>query len=125
MAGILDGIRVIDLSQGLAGALASLLMAEQGADVIKVEPPGGDPTREIEAGFFIWNRSKRSVTLDLNLAADRDRLRKLLEGADVMVESFTIAQSQRFQIDYADLKASLPHLIHCKISGYGMDHRDK
>jgi crotonobetainyl-CoA:carnitine CoA-transferase CaiB-like acyl-CoA transferase len=122
MPGILDGIRVIDLSQGIAGALASLLLAEQGADVIKVEPPGGDPTREIEPGFFIWNRSKRGVTLDLNLAADRDRLRTLLERSDVMIESFTIAQSQRFQIDYANLKAAYPHLVHCKISGYGMDH---
>src|SRR5260370_40057907 len=112
MPGILDGIRVIDLSQGIAGALASWLHAEQGADVIKIEPPGGDPLREIEPGFFIWNRSKRCVTLDLNLAADRDRLLKLLERADVMIESFTIAQSQRFQIDYANLKAAYPHLIH-------------
>ncbi|HZY59592.1 MAG TPA: CoA transferase, partial [Candidatus Binataceae bacterium] len=110
------------LSQGIAGALATLLLAEQGADVIKVEPAGGDPARETEPGFFIWNRSKRGVTLDLNLAADRDRLRSLLERSDVMIESFTIAQSQRFQIDYAALKPAYPHLIHCKISGYGMDH---
>ena len=122
MAGILEGIRIVDLSQGLAGALVTLLFAEQGADVIKVEPPGGDPTREIEAGFFIWNRSKRGVTLDLGSAADRARLRQLLERADVLVESFTAAESSRYELDYNQLKSPFPHLIHCKISGYGMDH---
>jgi crotonobetainyl-CoA:carnitine CoA-transferase CaiB-like acyl-CoA transferase len=121
MPGILDGIRVIDLSQGIAGALVSLLMAEQGADVIKVEPPGGDPLREIEAGFFIWNRSKRSITLDLNAAADRQTLRKLLAHTDVLIESLAAEDAERFELEYANLKAPFPHLIHCKISGYGVD----
>ncbi len=122
MAAILDGIGVIDLSQGLAGALVSLLLAEQGADVIKVEPPGGDPTREIEPGFFIWNRSKRGITLDLGRAADRARLHQLLTRADVIVESYTSAESARFELDHDKLKSTFPHLIHCKISSYGMDH---
>ncbi len=122
MAGILDGIRIIDASQGLAGALVTLLMAEQGADIIKVEPPGGDPIRQIEPGFFVWYRSKRSITLDLEQAADRGRLRKLLQRADVLLESVAPADSSRLELDEAALTAQLPHLIHCKLSAYGLDH---
>ncbi len=91
---IFDGIRLIDLSQGIAGALTSLLLAEQGADVIKVEPPGGDPTRQTEAGFFIWNRSKRSVTLDLgDGGCSAQRCDRLLESADVLLDSCSPSQS--------------------------------
>jgi crotonobetainyl-CoA:carnitine CoA-transferase CaiB-like acyl-CoA transferase len=122
MAGILDGIRIIDASQGLAGALVTLLLAEQGADVIKVEPPGGDPIRQIEPGFFVWYRSKRSVTLDLDSAADRARMRPMLEHADVLVESFAPTDTSRPELGPEALRASLPRLIHCKISAYGMDH---
>src|SRR5437899_4414579 len=88
MSGILEGVRVLDLSRGIAGSLTTLLLAEQGADVIKVEPPGGDPFREVYAGYFIWNRSKRSVTLDLQEPRDRDALLRLLETADVLLESY-------------------------------------
>ncbi|HEY2107072.1 MAG TPA: CoA transferase, partial [Candidatus Binataceae bacterium] len=122
MPGILDGIRIIDASQGLAGALVTLLLAEQGADVIKVEPPGGDAIRQIEPGFFVWYRSKRSVTLDLDAAAGRARLRKLLERSDVLLESFGPADSARLELDHGALRAPFPHLVHCRISGYGMDH---
>jgi crotonobetainyl-CoA:carnitine CoA-transferase CaiB-like acyl-CoA transferase len=122
MAGILEGIRIIDASQGLAGALVTLLLAEQGADVIKVEPPGGDPMRQIEPGFFVWYRSKRSITLDLADSGGRNRLRQLLERADVLVESVAPADSARLELDHAALRAPFPHLIHCKISAYGVDH---
>jgi crotonobetainyl-CoA:carnitine CoA-transferase CaiB-like acyl-CoA transferase len=122
MPGILEGIRIVDASQGLAGALVTLLLAEQGADVIKVEPPGGDPMRQIEPGYFVWYRSKRGVTLDLNTVADRARLHQILERSDVLLESFAPAHSARLGVDCADLKARFPRLIHCKISGYGMDH---
>ncbi len=122
MAGILEGIRIIDASQGLAGALVTLLLAEQGADVIKVEPPGGDPMRQIEPGFFVWYRSKRSITLNLADSGDRNRLRQLLERADVLVESVAPADSARLELDHAALRAPFPHLIHCKISAYGVDH---
>ena len=93
MSGIFDGVNVVDLSQGLAGSAASLLISEQGADVIKVEPPGGDPYRELEAGYFIWNRSKRSVTLDLNLPDQRAMLATLLERADVLLETLSPAEA--------------------------------
>src|SRR5262245_16801905 len=91
---IFDGIRILDLSIGMAGALTSLILAEQGADVIKVEPPGGDPFREIEPGFFIWNRSKRSIVLDLGNPKQRERLARLLNTADVLIESFMPAECE-------------------------------
>ncbi len=122
MAGILDGIRIIDASQNLAGALVTLLMAEQGADVIKVEPSGGDALRRLEPGHFVWYRSKRSVALDLDTDNGRAQMRKLLDRADVLLESAAPAESARLGFDHAELSGHLPHLIHCKISGYGMDH---
>ena len=87
MAGSLEGLTILDLSQHMASHMATLVLAEQGADVIKVEPPGGDPLREVEPGYFIRNRSKRSITLDLTNPEQRDTLIKLAERADVLVES--------------------------------------
>ena len=119
---IFDGIRVVDLSQGTAGALTSLLLAEQGADVIKVEPPGGDPYRETEAGFFIWNRSKRSVTLDLNDIGQRQSFDRLLEGADVLLDSCSPSESKTFGLEPEPLQNRFPHIVHCRITAYGSDH---
>src|SRR3970282_1596099 len=82
--GILDGIRVLDLSSGISGPVAAMLLAEAGADVIKVEPRAGGPGRAAP-GFRTWNRSKRGIALDLGKAADREALENLLEGADVLV----------------------------------------
>jgi crotonobetainyl-CoA:carnitine CoA-transferase CaiB-like acyl-CoA transferase len=83
---ILDDVRIVDLSQGLAGPLATRLLAEAGADVVKVEPPGGDRMRRLNpTGFAIWNRSKRGVVLDLDDGVDRARLDALLTEADVVV----------------------------------------
>ena len=69
--GALDGVKILDLSWGIAGPLGVMLLAEQGADVIKVEPPGGDPFRAY-SGYAVWNRSRRSVTVDLKSAAGLD-----------------------------------------------------
>ena len=80
---ILDGRRIIDCSETMAGAVAALLLAEAGADVIKVERPRGDPTRS-SLGFLTWNRSKRSVVIDLETEHGRAQLHSLLEGADVL-----------------------------------------
>src|SRR5258705_10492427 len=87
MPGALHGVRVLDLSWGIAGPLGTLLLAEQGADVIKVEPPGGDPFRDY-SGYAGWNRSRRSVTVDLKQPAGADAFRKLATDADVGVETF-------------------------------------
>ena len=76
-ARILDGVRVVDCSEGIAGPVAAMMLAEAGADVIKVEPPDGDRSRASE-GFLTWNRSKRSVVLDLRAESGRDHLDHLL-----------------------------------------------
>src|SRR5262245_4604481 len=98
--GPLTGFRVIDLSDGIAGAFCAKLLADSGADVVKVEPPGGDPTRQLgpfpdsgphlerSALFLYLNTNKRSVVLDLDRAADRDSLLALVTDADAVVESF-------------------------------------
>ena len=122
MAGSLEGITILDLSQHMASHMATLVLAEQGADVIKVEPPGGDPLREVEPGYFIRNRSKRSITLDLANPEQRDSLLKLAERADVLVESFGQDHMVRLGLDYESLRHRLPSLVYCSVNGYGADH---
>ena len=96
MPGALDGIRVLDLTWGTA-ALGVLLLAEQGADTIKVEPPGGDPFRSYE-GYKVWTRSRRSVTTNLKSDAGRDAFLALAATADVVVDSFTPGVMDRLGI---------------------------
>ena len=107
MAGALEGIRILDLSWGIAGPLGVLLLAEQGADVIKVEPPGGDPFRVYD-GYKVWTRSRRSVTCDLKSDAGVARFRKLAATADVLVESFRPGVMDRLGVGYDALRAELP-----------------
>ncbi len=121
--GILSHIRILDLSRGLAGPLATRLLAEAGADVIKLEPPGGDPLRS-QAAFASWNRSKRSIMVDLRAAEDRVLLEHLLAGADVLVHSLRPADARDLSLDDATLAARFPALIVCSISGYPIDHPD-
>ena len=99
MPGALHGVRVLDLSWGIAGPLGVLLLAEQGADVIKVEPPGGDPFRDY-SGYAVWNRSRRSVTVDLKQPAGADAFRKLAADADVLVETFRPGVTDRLGIGF-------------------------
>jgi hypothetical protein len=87
-AGPLRGVRVLDLGWGLAGPLGVLLLAELGADVIKIEPPGGDPFRR-QPGYHVWNRSRRSVVLDLKADEGREAFLRLGRDADVLVETFS------------------------------------
>ena len=87
MRGPCDDIRVIDLSSGPVGGIATMMLADYGADVIKVERPGGDPFRRLTASP-VWLRGKRSITLDIGDEASRGRLRELAAGADVVVASF-------------------------------------
>jgi len=96
--GVLAGIRVIELAEGLAGPLAGRLLAESGAEVIKVEPPEGDRARGA-AGFATWNRSKRSVILDIKSKSGFEQLDSLLEDADVLIHSFTPAQAAGLGLD--------------------------
>ncbi|MDQ1521197.1 MAG: hypothetical protein QOI55_2270 [Actinomycetota bacterium] len=122
MAGALEGVRVLDLSWGIAGALGVLLLAEQGADVIKVEPPGGDPFREY-SGFAVWNRSRRSVTVDLKNPAGLEAFHKLAGGADVLVETFRPGVTDRLGIGFDALHAHNPRLVYASCPAYPEGHR--
>lgn len=122
MAGALDGIRILDLSWGIAGPLGVLLLAEQGADVVKVEPPGGDPFREY-SGSHVWHRSRRSVTVDLKSDLGREAFRRLASGADVLVESFRPGVTERLGIGYEDLRKDCPRLVYVSCPGYPPGHR--
>src|ERR1700755_3610499 len=103
----LDGVRVLDLTGGIAGPLGVLQLAEHGADVIKVEPPGGRPGRA-EPASVVYDRSRRSVTVDLK-SADRARLfRELLATADVLGEAFAAGARGGLGLDYPDLSDEVP-----------------
>src|SRR5258708_40332074 len=87
MPGALDGLGILDLTWGAAGALGVLLLAEQGADTIKVEPPGGDPFRRYD-GYKVWTRSRRAVQVDLKSDVGRSAFLRLVASAGVVVEAF-------------------------------------
>ncbi|MCB2048967.1 MAG: CoA transferase [Novosphingobium sp.] len=126
-AGPLRGIRVIDLSTIVAGPMATQIMADQGAEVIKVEaPPRGDGTRHLGpcrngygAAFHIYNRGKRSVVLDLKTPDGIEALRKLIATADVLLHNYRPKVTARLGIDYPSLAADHPHLVYVAISGFG------
>src|SRR5881392_3625544 len=122
MPGALHGVRVLDLSWGIAGPLGVLLLAEQGADVIKVEPPGGDPFREY-SGYAVWNRSRRSVTVDLKQPVGADAFRKLAAGANVLVETFRPGVTDRLGIGYDALHEINPRLVYLSCPAYPEGHR--
>lgn len=126
MPSVLDGVRVLDLSWGIAGPVAGMLLADHGADVVKVEPPGGDPFRGTP-GYDVWLRGRRAVELDLRDDADRARLFTLVDGADVLLESFAPGTLERLGLPADELVARNPRLIHCSITGYGNHpgHRDR
>jgi CoA:oxalate CoA-transferase len=117
----LAGIRVIDLTALLPGPYCTQLLADLGAEVIKIERPGvGDAARHIAPGTFAAvNRGKRSVTLDLRLEAEQARLHALVRTADVLVEGFRPGVTDRLGAGYEQLAALNPRLIYCSLSGYG------
>src|SRR5712692_6391981 len=115
MASALDGVRIIELTQDIAGPYTAMLLAEQGAEVIKVEPPGGDRARGLP-GFHVWNRSKRSLVADLLTPGGRERLRALCATADVLISDWLPHASGP---DFEALSAGNPRLIHCWIPAYG------
>lgn len=124
--GPLSGVRVLDLSAYIAGPYGCSLLADQGADVIKVEPPVGDNLRkypstlEAESRAFLGvNRSKLGVVLDLKNPADLERLLALVRNADVLVHNFRPSVPGRLGIDYERLSAINPRLIYCAVTGYG------
>jgi crotonobetainyl-CoA:carnitine CoA-transferase CaiB-like acyl-CoA transferase len=127
----LDGIRVLDVTQVMAGPFCAMQLCDMGADVIKVEPPDGDPTRHMgarvgtdSAGFAALNRGKRSIVLDLKSAAGRDAFVRLAARADILIENFRPGVMQQLGLDYATLSAAHPQLIYASISGYGQTGPD-
>ncbi len=123
MAAVLEGIRILDLSQGMAGPLTTMVLSDQGAEVIKIESPAGDPFREtFRLGYHAWQRGKRNAIFDLEQAADRASFLELVKSADVLVESYTPGETTRLGIDYDSLKAVNPALVYCSITGYGRDN---
>jgi crotonobetainyl-CoA:carnitine CoA-transferase CaiB-like acyl-CoA transferase len=124
----LEGIRVLDVSQVMAGPFACMLLADLGADVIKVEPPEGDQTRGAmgfkmkgpdSMGFLNMNRNKRSLSIDLKSDEGREFFYELAKTADVIVENYRPGVVQRLRIDYETIKAINPKIVYVSISGFG------
>ena len=125
MPGPLDGIRVIDLTTVISGPVCTMLLADQGADVIKVEPPGGDIARrtagdgEFTAMFVSSNRGKRSIALDLKQPEALEAVRRLIARADVLVQNFRPGTMERLGLDESAMRTLNPGLIYLSISGVG------
>jgi len=126
--GPLDGLKVVDLSHIMAGPTCSMLLADMGADVIKVEKiPGGDDSRRMvppriadeSAAFLIMNRNKRGIALNLKTEEGRDVLTRLLKSADVVIENYRRGTMEKMGFGYETLHALNPKLIFCSISGFG------
>ncbi|WP_113912939.1 CaiB/BaiF CoA transferase family protein [Roseovarius dicentrarchi] len=125
--GPLAGMRVIELAHIMAGPVCGLMLADMGADVIKVEKPGGDDTRrfvppEIEgeaAAYMMMNRNKRGIALNLKDPAALDILKRLLADADVVIENYRKGTMAKLGLSYEDLAEVNPRLIYCEISGFG------
>ncbi len=122
----LQGLRVIELGQLLAGPFAGCMLGYFGAEVIKVEPPGGDPIRnwrEVKGGTSLWwhslGRNKKCISLDLKTEKGRDLVRQLLTSADIVVENFRPGVLEDWGLDPESLRADNPNLIYARISGYG------
>ena len=126
--GPLAGVKVLDLTQIMAGPMCTLLLADLGADVIKIERPGsGDDTRRMgsrvaggfAAGFLALNRNKRSIALDLRAAEGKAVFRRLAETADIVAENFRPGVMERLGLGYDALAAINPRLVYASISGFG------
>ena len=125
----LTGMTVIDLTRVLGGPYCTQILADHGAQVLKIEPPAGDETRawgppfvEETAAYFLGvNRNKKGLVLDLTTEDGREFLKGLLQGADVLVENFKPGTLEKWGLGHAYLQATFPQLIHCCISGFGAD----
>ena len=128
-AGALAGIRVLDLSRILGGPYCGQILGDHGADVLKVEPPGGDDTRTwgppfrdgVASYYHGLNRNKRIQHLDLTLPADRETLLARVAEADVLIENFKTGTMERWGIGHDTLSQRFPRLVWCRVSGFGSD----
>jgi crotonobetainyl-CoA:carnitine CoA-transferase CaiB-like acyl-CoA transferase len=127
----LQGLKVVDLTRVVAGPLCTQILADHGADVVKIEAPEGDETRRLgppfdahgDAAYFCGlNRNKRSMALDLGSPAGREVLLRLMADADVAIENFLPGTMKRWGLDYAaDLAPRFPRLVYCSVTGFGAD----
>lgn len=126
--GPLEGIKILELSRTLAGPYCSMMLADMGADVVKVEQPGsGDetrgfipPTMEGESCYFLsLNKNKRSMTLNLKTEEGREIVKRLVLESDVLIENFRTGTMEKFGLGYDELKKINPRLIYCAVSGFG------
>jgi crotonobetainyl-CoA:carnitine CoA-transferase CaiB-like acyl-CoA transferase len=129
---VLEGLKVIDFSHFLAGPVATMLMADFGANILKIEPPGKgedfryypphDPDMPAQGGAYLWaNRNKRSVALDLKTPEGLMVVRELIAQADVLIENFSTGVMQRYGLGYEECAAHNPRLIYCSVSAYGRE----
>src|SRR5207244_8264680 len=126
MPGPLLGLRIVDLTSNVSGPLATMILGDQGADVIKVEAPDGDSTRAganrrggFSAGFLNNNRNKRSIVFDLKNPAALDALKRLAAGADAFIQNFRPGVADRLGVGEAALRAVAPTIVYVSISGFG------
>src|SRR5437763_10405364 len=129
MSGPLTGVRVLDFTAVVSGPLATMFLADQGADVLKIEPIGGDSVRrsgvivdkagEFSALFISSNRGKRSLSIDMKSDAGREVLAKLVARADVLVQNFRPGTMERLGLGVEELRRRYPRLIYVSISGAG------
>ena len=119
MTGALAGIRVVDFGQYVAGPMAAMLLADQGAEVIRIDPPGGP--RFATPANATWNRGKRSIVLDLGDAVDRASAQRLVGSADVLIENFRPGCMDRLGFDPAGTTAANPRLVYCSMPGFAAD----
>ena len=126
--GPLDGIRVVELAHVMAGPVCGRMLADMGADVVKVEPPGtGDPTRafappamgDASAAFVMLNRNKRGIVIDLKSEPGRETARRLLARCDVVIENFRCGVMEELGLGYESLREANAGLVYCQITGYG------
>ena len=120
MAQVFDGITVLDFTWGMPGGVATMVMSDFGAEVLKVEPPGGEKFRNWP-GAIQWNRGKKSVILDLKSTEGREQAQQLAQRSDVVVESFRPGVTQRLGIDYETLRARNPELVYAALTGFGAE----
>jgi len=128
----LKGVRVLELARVLAGPWCGQMLADLGADVLKIESPEGDDTRDwgppfigaSAAYFHSCNRGKRSVVSDFRTDADRDMVETLVRDADILIENFKTGGLAKYRLDYASLSKINPRLIYCSITGFGQDGPD-
>ncbi len=123
MSGVLDGLKVLDLSWGVAGPMTAMLLGDHGADITRIERPQGDPFDGM-LGYKVWHRGKKNAVFDLKDPSDLSLFKKLVADADILIESMSPGKTADLAIEYEDLVKFNPRLIYVSITGYG-EHDDR